>query len=118
MSRWGVRFDDDIIDMVNEGAVEGLQDCIEDLREKSEKLCPKDRGYNGGLVSTAQVEVDPETLTATMRYTADHALYQHEGIRYRHKPGEQAKFLEQPLNENARRYLEMCATRIRRRLNR
>jgi hypothetical protein len=117
MSQFTVQWNDkELVARVLKGAVEGLEECAQDLSERSQRLCPKERGYNGGLVSTHYEEVDAETLSASVGYTADHALRQHYGRRYKHKGGEQAMYLSQPLDENGRRYLQVIAEAIRRKL--
>lgn len=114
MSRYYVKFDASAVaERVTRGAIEGLKRAGEDLLEKSQRLCPKKRGFNGGLVSTSKVEIDEETLTMRVRYTAKHAALQHESRKYKHKQGEQAKYVEQPLQENSKRYLDMVADAIR-----
>ena len=119
MSGFGVKWNGDaVLKEMAEAAAEGLKECAADLSAKSQKLCPKVRGYNGGLVSTVYEEVDPETLSMRVGYTADHAKVQHWARRYKHKAGEQALFLLQPLEQNGRRYLEMIAEKIRRKLGR
>lgn len=116
---WGYRWNGDaVLDMVNEAAVEGLVECVEDLSARSQKGCPKVRGYNGGLVSTHYEQVDGETLSMRAGYNAGHAKVQHFARRYKHKRGEQALFLGQPLIENGRRYLDVIAEKIRQRLGR
>lgn len=112
--KWEAKFDvDGVMDKINSGIEEGLKECAQDLSEKSQKLCPKDRGYNGGLVSTHYEKVDAEMGTMTVGYKAPHAWLQHEARRYKHKHGEQAQFVRQPLEENGPRYLQMIAARIR-----
>ncbi|MCL5105671.1 MAG: hypothetical protein M1133_16385 [Armatimonadetes bacterium] len=107
---FSVKFDEaKVIGDMNAAAVAALRECGKDLLEKSQKLCPKDRGFNGGLVSTSEVEVDEETLTMRVRYKAPHAHLQHERVQDKHKNGEQAKFIEAPLNQNAHAYLRKVA---------
>jgi hypothetical protein len=103
---------------INEAAADALEEIGKDLLEKSQKLCPKDRGFNGGLVSTAEVELNRETLSVRVEYEADHAAMQHENGKYKHKPGEQKKFLQQPLDENAGSYLNKVADAIKSRVGR
>lgn len=103
---------------INEAVGDVLDEIGADLLEKSGKLCPKDRGFAGGLVSTASVDVNKETLSVRVKYGAPHAHLQHEKTNYKHKPGEQAKFLEQPLNENAGAYMDKIADSLRRRVGR
>jgi len=99
---------------VGNGAWEALQRVGADLLQASQRLCPKDRGFNGGLVSTGEVEIDAGEMTVEVTYTAPHASLQHEKMQYKHKGGEQAKYLEQPLRENANGYQERIADAIRR----
>jgi len=117
MAEWKFKSNVDRVNQaIEDGAVEGLQACVNDLSAKSQQLCPKKRGYNGGLVSTHEEEVDRASLSMRLRYTAEHAWYQHEKREYKHKPGEQAKYVEQPLVENGPAYLEIIAQHIRRKL--
>lgn len=97
---------------VGKRSVEALKLVGSDLREKSEKLCPKKRGYNGGLVSTAYTEIDENKGTLRMGYKAHHAHLQHENLRNKHKNGESAKFVERPLLENKERYLQIIADTV------
>ncbi len=92
--------------------VKTLRECGEDLKTRSERICPKKRGYNGGLVSTAEMSVDDATLTMRLKYTAKHAHIIHERKDYKHKPGEQAKFIEQPLDQHRDTYLKRIADAI------
>lgn len=61
--------------------------------------------------------VSRRQLKATIRYTARHALKQHEDTRLRHKPGKRAKWLEMTLREQSPRFAERIAARMRRRLS-
>jgi hypothetical protein len=88
------------------------------VKAESERLCPKARGYNGGLVSTAVLEVDKDNLSAAVRYTAPHAWLQHERREYHHKNGEQAKYLQQPLLAMGQRFCGRLGSAIRARIGR
>ena len=96
-----------------EPAAEGLEIAMAELRKETERLCPKERGYNGGLVSTLTIELDKESLTATARYKARHAWLQHEKINYKHRNGEQAKYLEAPIMAMGPRFLKQIEERVR-----
>lgn len=110
-----VRFDDKrVTAVIRSAAADGLEAAGKALLEESQRLCPKERGFNGGLVSTAFLDVDREALVAVVGYTAKHAHLQHEKTHYKHKSGEQAKFLEEPMTRNARAYLDQVARTIKR----
>lgn len=103
---------DAVLGSVGKRSLEALKRVGSDLREKSEKLCPKKRGYNGGLVSTAYTEIDETEGTLRVGYKAPHSHLQHENLRNKHKNGESAKFLERPLLENKERYLQIIADTV------
>lgn len=112
-----VKFDTEkILKEVTAAAAEGLKAVAKELAQDSQKLCPKDRGYNGGLVSTYYDEVDPESLRLKAGYSADHAKIQHWKREFKHKQGEQTLYLSQPLTQNGPRYLGIIAEHIRREL--
>jgi hypothetical protein len=117
--RFEVKFDDVKLEkLVADAAADTLEEIAPELKAESERLCPKKRGYNGGLVSTASVEVDKENLSLVMSYKAPHAHLVHEKTTWHHAPGTQAKFLEQPINQNAGNYLRRIADAIRSRIGR
>lgn len=109
-SRWKLK---DIISAQEKAILEGLAECAEDLQAESEQLCPKRRGYAGGLVSTAYHEVDAASKSMAVGYTAPHAQVQHYNREYRHKDGEQALFVSEPLKKNGAKYLEIIAEKIK-----
>jgi hypothetical protein len=47
------------------------------------------------------------TTVAWVGYTAAYAIYVHERLELTHKPGKQAKFLEQPFRENRQRIIDI-----------
>lgn len=46
-------------------------------------------------------------------YTASYAIYVHENLEARHKPGKIAKFLEQPMRENADKIVGIVAGSVK-----
>jgi hypothetical protein len=119
MASYGVDFNTDaVLEEMQKAAVDGLKRAAAELSAQSQALCPKERGHNGGLVSTHYEEVDEESLTMKVGYTAEHAQKQHWGRKFKHKNGEQALFLLSPLTQNGRRYLDLVADAIRRKLGR
>lgn len=99
---------DAIIRQMERQAAEALKEIGEDLKEKAVALCPK---KTGGLSRSAVVEIDTKSLTVTVKFTAPHAWLQHEKP-YRHKNGEQSKYLEQPLDQNGVEYMRKLAEAI------
>lgn len=119
MSNWVVQFDASSIEKrVNDAAGNALDQIASELLAESQQLCPKERGFNGGLVSTAKIEIDKENLSVKLSYSAPHAHLQHEKLNYKHKNGEQAKFVEVPLLRNAQRYFAQIGSSIKTEMSR
>lgn len=72
------------------------------LLRESKILVPVDKSnlVNSGDVRVEGVGFDTAVIVF---YTAEYAIYVHEDLEARHKPGTQAKFLEQPLREKRMR---------------
>jgi hypothetical protein len=85
------------IRIVEQGATEGARIVMDGVLEESQKQVPKDTGE---LADSAEMNINKQSIS--LRYTANHALEQHENLHYRHKPGQKAKYLEDPFNEIAR----------------
>lgn len=112
-----VKWDTDgLMKKIRDAANDELAECAMDALHRSQKLCPKERGFNGGLVSSAIVEVDPEALTARIRYKMPHAWLQHEKTNYKHKNGEQAKYLEQVIDQFGAAYISRIGSAIKKKL--
>ena len=90
-----------------------IAECADDLSKASQAVCPKRRGYHGGLVSS--VEVDLTDTSFKVGYAAPHAAIQHNSRDYKHRPGEQAMFLSEPLAARGDSYLAKVAEAIKRR---
>lgn len=102
-------------EMANAG-VEGIEASAEDLLKRSQELCPKDRGWDGGLVTSGRIETDAGEQAARVVYGGPgfmHAALQHEKMNYKHDDGESAKYVEKPFNEQADSYMKLVADRIR-----
>lgn len=89
-----------------EGAV---RRAAEDLLGKAQRLAPVEEGT---LRGSGDVEVDASgsTIVATVAFNAVYAARQHEETGWEHPKGGQAKYLEQPLREDAARYDRVIAT--------
>lgn len=88
-----------------------LLDCGNDLQQKAQDLTPVD---TGALRSSAFTEADRQNRkkpSVTVGFEEEYALYVHENLEAHHNNG-QAKFLEQPLRENADRYAEHVKNKV------
>lgn len=92
-----------------------LKDVGEDLLSKSRGLVPVDTGSlrDSGY---SVVESGPMGPVLTVGYPKDYAVVQHEDLEFFHSKG-QAKYLEQPFNENKGRFVEIVKDAGRRALN-
>lgn len=107
--------------------VRAMVENTEDLLSKSMRIAPIDEGTMIGSASARvnQVEIargsksgtptttggKPDTkpgqvIIGEVSYNTPYALRQHEDLTFRHLPGKQAKYLEQPLKENVTKYME------------
>ena len=94
-------------------ALESEADIILNL---SKQIVPT---KTGTLKSTGRVDSPKRshgTVVVDMKYgggpAAKYAVYQHEDFDYKHKPGEQAKFLEAPAKARAENIPIKVATEI------
>lgn len=62
-------------------------------------------GIRGTGASLATGTITGRDIDAEVRFEAEYALEQHERLDFDHPKGGQAKYLEDPLTENADRYL-------------
>lgn len=90
-----------IPDVAREAAEKELKLIVADLGAKARQLAPVDTGDLRGS------EFDEaEGLEGTVGFTSPYALKQHEELAYNHPRGGQAKYLEQPYQENVDRYIK------------
>lgn len=81
-----------------------------DLQGKAQMICPV--GETGDLAGSAYTEING--LEAEVGFSEEYALIQHENMEYRHKPGKQAKYLENPFKENRNKYVDLIGKAISR----
>lgn len=86
-----------------------ISDVAHDLLSKSIERAPIDTGE---LRGSGFVEI--EGSNAIVAYSTQYALKQHEELNYNHSNGGEAKYLENPLKENERRYIQYLINAIRR----
>jgi hypothetical protein len=78
-----------ILDPVEKAAQEAMKAAAKKILKRSNELAPRD---DGDLIRSGKVVVDD--LSVTVRYTAPHAVFQHEHLDWEHEGGGGAKFLE------------------------
>ena len=93
---------------IKQQAEEGIQEVAMDLLQKSKDLCPVDLGdlKASGFISK-------EGDKTVVGYTEPYALRQHEELEFNHPNGGQAKFLQQPLEENTDKYIRHVVDKIK-----
>lgn len=102
---------------VYEACAAGERQAAEDLLETAQARVPRD---TGALAASGRVEVDEDTLTATVAFgttpeTAKYAAIVHEDMSADHGDG-QAKWLETSMAEARNDALRTIAREARRRL--
>lgn len=96
---------------IREAAARGLLLAADHVLGEANAVVPLDEGP---LQHSGTASVDESTLTAAVSYDTPYAVRQHEELDYRHAPGRQAKYLEQPLNANRGPVQRIIAAQIRR----
>lgn len=87
---------------------EGIGRALEHTLGVATTLVPLDEGP---LQRSGKVQV--EGLNGTISYDTPYAIRQHEELTWRHAPGRQAKYLEQPMNTERDVMLELSAVSFR-----
>jgi hypothetical protein len=95
------------------GAATGLKLAAEHLLQVSRGLVPIEEAT---LERSGVADVDEDDLVASVSYDTPYAARQHEELTWRHDPGRQPKYLEQPLEDEADTMMRLFAAAIRREL--
>ncbi|WP_101788649.1 hypothetical protein [Nonomuraea indica] len=95
------------------GAVRGLRKAVNHLHDVSTAVAPIEEST---LINSAVPSVDAANLRGAVSYDTVYAVRQHEELTWRHDPGRQAKYLEEPLNTESQTMLALVAAQIRRAL--
>lgn len=82
-----------ILSEVEKAAQDAMRKTARKLLKRSNELAPRD---DGDLIKSGKVVVDD--LSVTVRYTAPHAVFQHEHLDWQHDDGG-SKFLERASDE-------------------
>ena len=98
--------------MIKQKTKEGMEQVINDLTRRSKQLAPLDTGDLRGSGEGDVREVSGEII-GTVSFNKPYAMKQHEDMQFIHPTGGQAKYLEQPLNENRDRYKDFIKNKIR-----
>ena len=81
------------------------------LQRESQKIVPVDTTVLRESATTI-MEGSGMDVAAVVSYATDYAVYVHENLEVKHKPGKQAKFLETPLREQRDRLQEIIVDAI------
>jgi hypothetical protein len=98
--------------MIKQKTKEAMQDIVLDLTRRSKELAPLDTGDLRGS-GFGEVEAMTNNVIGTVSFNTPYALIQHEDMSFNHPRGGQAKYLEQPLNQNRDRYKSFIQNKIR-----
>lgn len=93
------------------GAERGVRLGAEFLLGEARKLVPIEEGT---LERSGRADVDG--LTGAVSFDGPYAVRQHEELTWRHDPGRQAKYLEQPATENGDMIRRIIGEQIKRSL--
>jgi len=96
-----------------EGRNRGLRKGAEHLLAVADPLVPVEEGT---LVRSGTASVDEAKGQAAVSYDGPYAVRQHEELTWRHDPGKQAKYLEEPFHTEGPVILEIIAAEERRSL--
>jgi hypothetical protein len=108
-----LNFDRSVAGQMRAAAARGLLLGAEHVLTEAQNLVPLDEG---ALQNTGTASIDEGSLTAMVSYDTPYAARQHEELDWRHAPGRQAKYLEQPLNAERATVLDLVAAQMRRAL--
>ncbi|WP_309029139.1 hypothetical protein [Streptomyces alfalfae] len=90
-------------------AGEGLQRALEHTLGEAKRLVPLEEGT---LERSGRTDVDG--LNGSISFDTVYAVRQHEELTWKHLPGRQAKYLEQPMNTERDVMLRLMAVPLRR----
>lgn len=104
----------DLVDeLAREGAAAGLGIGAEHVLGVSRQRVPLEEAT---LERSGGTDVDADELVASVFYDTPYAVRQHEELDWEHDEGREAKYLENPLTEEADTVVELVAAEIRRSL--
>ena len=86
-----------------------LMTALFDLQGESQRRAPVDTGALRGSAFAEQ-----QGLEGTVGFTEVYALYQHEGERFNHPKGGEAKYLENPFKQRVKKYINAIGNAVKR----
>lgn len=89
----------------------GLEKGLEHVLGEARKIVPLEEGT---LERSGRVVMKDAGIEGAVTFDQVYAVVQHEELSYKHLPGRQAKYLEQPMNREADVVLAIIAAEIRR----
>lgn len=100
---------------VGAACADAVRRACEDLLRQSRNEVPYDQGdlSNSGKVTVVRRDDEVE---GAVSFDTPYAVVQHEDPTLQHQDGRKAKYLGDPLRENAPRYHTYVANRVRRNL--
>lgn len=105
---------DAALDKINNVTKKALRTTGQDLRSKSVNRAPIDTGKLRKSCVVDEAEIGNLSIKVGYSPDVDHyAMVQHERLDFNHPRGGEAKFLENPLNENRERYTEYIGKKIK-----
>lgn len=108
-------WNDNLRGQIRDSATKGLQAAAEHLLAEALQLVPI-AADGGTLARSGMSDVDKAALSASVSFDTVYAARQHEELTWRHAPGRQAKYLEQPFDTEQPTMLAMIAKTIEERL--
>lgn len=104
-------FDRAAINKFKDAGFKGLMRAGEHLLAEADQRVPFDEGI---LSQSGATTTDPGAKQVAVSYDTPYAARQHEDLSLSHDAGRQAKFLENPLNTDRQKMLEIVAAEYRR----
>lgn len=98
--------DDAVKASISGASMAGLELAAEHLLQVSTELAPLEEG---DLARSGEVSKDESLETVVVSYDRPYAVRQHEELTWRHDEGKQAKYLEQPMTDEADTMLALIA---------
>jgi hypothetical protein len=95
------------------GATKGLKKAGTHLQKESQKVVPVDTGALRASAYTKIRWANTKRVDVVVGYTMPYAIYVHEDLFARHKPGKIAKYLEKPARQLAKKLLKMVADEVK-----
>lgn len=111
-ARYRLQFNgDQVVAALRPAAAHGAFLAAEYVLGESQAVVPLDEA---ALSRSGTASVDEGDLTAAVSYDTPYAVIQHERMDFRHAPGRQAKYLEQPLFQSRAQVQAIIAAQLRR----